>query len=122
MKPRELAAVLTYIRQAWGNKGTGEITEDQVKAAKKDALIADKVGEWSEAELKAIPAGNTIGGGAAAPVAAADGKAPVPGSTPAAAAAGQSSVPSAPAAGAADASAFSLGDSVNRGKMVYMQT
>ena len=60
MKPRELAAVLTYIRQAWGNKGTGEITEDQVKAAKKDALIAEKFGEWSEAELKAIPAGNTI--------------------------------------------------------------
>ena len=127
MKPRELAAVLTYIRQAWGNKGTGEITEDQVKTAKKDALIADKVGEWSEAELKAIPAGNTIGGGgAAAPVAAADGKAPAPGSTPAAAAVGKASVPSAPAApattGADAAAAFSVGDSVNRGKMVYMQT
>jgi mono/diheme cytochrome c family protein len=118
LKPREVAAVLTFVRQAWGNKGTGEITEDQVKAAKKDALIADKVGEWSEAELKAIPTGITLGG-AAAPVAAADGKAPTPGG---AAATGQTAPSQPGAAPAADAGSFSLGDSMNRGKMVYMQT
>jgi cytochrome c oxidase subunit 2 len=63
MKPRELAGVLTYIRQSWGNKG-GEISEAQVAAAKK--AFADKVGAFTEAEIKAIATSDKLDGGASA--------------------------------------------------------
>jgi mono/diheme cytochrome c family protein len=137
MKPRDVAAVLTFIRQAWGNKGTGEITEAQVVAAKKDALIADKVGEWTEAELKQIPAGVTLGGAEATVTATpagsgSDATAGGPGAaagTPAPAAPATAGTPApaaTPAGGtpapAPAASTFDLAGSVNRGKPLYMQT
>lgn len=118
MKPRELAGVLTYIRQAWGNKA-GEVTEAQVLAAKK--AFADKVGAYTEAEIKAIPVTDTVEGAAPAgdakPVAdakpAGDAKPvaatppPAPGGTPA----------PAPSAGSYDLTA-----SLANGKTVYMQS
>jgi mono/diheme cytochrome c family protein len=126
MKPRDIAGVLTFVRQAWSNKGTGEITEAQVVAAKKDKLIADQLDQWTVDQLKQIPTGLTLPGGG--DVAAAGAK-PAPGSTPAAAAAGTANVASpnaaaAPAPGVAPAAAatFDLASSVNRGKGVYMQT
>jgi mono/diheme cytochrome c family protein len=128
LKPRQVAAVLTFIRQAWGNKGTGEITEAQVLAAKKDPQIAEQLENWTAEQIKAMPAGNTLGGGTDASVASAapaPGATPVPGSTPAAAAAGQASVPTpqAPAAAApASAGTFDIAASINRGKPIYMQT
>lgn len=104
LKPREIAGVLTYIRQAWGNKGTGEITEAQVVAAKKDAVIAEQLEQWTEDQLKKIPAGNTLGGDSAAAAAPTGSAAPV--SSP------------APAATASSGS-FNLDESVGRGKAIY---
>ncbi len=111
MKPRELAGVLTYVRQSWGNKA-GEITEAQVVAAKK--AFADKVGPYTEAEIKAIPTSDTLDAGA--PVAAA--AAPAPDAKPAAAPAPGTAPAPAPAA----AETYDLVASVANGKSVYMQT
>lgn len=146
LKPRELAAVLTFVRQAWGNKGTGEFTVEQIAAAKKDPQVAAQVQPWTEQQIKAIPAGNTLGGAAgdAANAGAGGGGAPqpVPGSAPAAAAAGQGSVatpqppnantnpaPPAPTGAAAamppapaGAGTFDLAASIKRGQPLYMQT
>lgn len=111
LKPREIAGVLTYIRQAWGNKGTGEITEAQVLAAKKDPIIAEQLEQWTEDQLKKIPAGVTLGGeSSAAP-------APAAGTPSAAATPAPAGSAAAPAAGS-----FDLAESVTRGKAVYMQT
>ena len=46
-----IAAVLSYVRQAWGNKA-GAITPEQVAAI--HTKEADRK-EWSEAELQKIP-------------------------------------------------------------------
>ena len=48
----DLAAVLTYIRQSWGNKAS-IITPDQVKAVKKE--VGNRTQPWSASELQAIP-------------------------------------------------------------------
>jgi mono/diheme cytochrome c family protein len=118
LKPRQIAAVATYIRQAWGNKGTGEITEAQVAAAKKDKVIADQLDNWTIEQIKAMPVSESLPGGgpavatdaAAAPAAAPGGAAPTAGAAPAGGA-------PAPAAGA-----FDLAGSVNRGKPLYTLT
>ena len=109
MKPRELAGVLTYIRQAWGNKG-GEITEAHVAAAKK--VVADKVGPYTEVELKAIPVSEMLDvpAGDAKPVAA-----PAPKSADAKTAA-SAPVPAAPT------STYDLVASIDKGKAVYAQS
>jgi len=57
----DLAAVATYVRQAWGNKA-GAVTPDQIKA-----VITETKGreaKWSPAELEKIP--DTASGPAAA--------------------------------------------------------
>jgi mono/diheme cytochrome c family protein len=107
MKPRELAGVLTYIRQAWGNKG-GEVTETQVVAAKK--LLADKVGAYTEPEIKTIPVTDKIEGGAPA----GDGK-------PVVAAAASDSKPTAEAKPASSSSAgsYDLVASIANGQKIY---
>jgi len=48
----DLAAVLTYIRQSWGNKASA-ITPEQVKAVK--AQVGNRTQAWTAAELLAIP-------------------------------------------------------------------
>ncbi len=109
MKPRELAGVLTYIRQAWGNKA-GEITEAQVVAAKK--FVADKVGAYTEPEIKAIPVADKIEGGAPA----GDAK-PVADVKPAT----DTKIEAVPAA-VPSAGSYDLTTSLANGKTVYMQS
>jgi mono/diheme cytochrome c family protein len=122
MKPRQLAAVLSYVRQAWSNKA-GEITEAQVLAAKKDPRIQNQTQQFTVEQLKAIPVDAPIEGApaAGAPVAASPAggtSAPAPGTAPAAAAVATPAAPaSAPAAGS-----FDLAASVKRGQPLYMQT
>lgn len=48
----DLAAVLTYIRQSWGNKAS-IITPAQVSAVRKE--IGNRTQPWSASELQAIP-------------------------------------------------------------------
>jgi mono/diheme cytochrome c family protein len=47
----DLAAVLTYIRQSWGNKAP-EITPEQVKAVR--AEVGNRTQPWSTAELNLV--------------------------------------------------------------------
>ncbi|VVM06559.1 c-type cytochrome [Methylacidimicrobium tartarophylax] len=47
----KIASILTYVRQAWGNKGT-PVTPEQVKAAR--AEYAQRTSPLSEADLTAI--------------------------------------------------------------------
>jgi mono/diheme cytochrome c family protein len=47
----DLAAVLTYIRQSWGNKASA-ITPEQVKAVR--AAVGSRSQPWTAAELSAI--------------------------------------------------------------------
>lgn len=112
LKDREIAGVITYIRQAWGNKGTGEITEAQVKAAKKEFM--SQAGAWKVEQLKAIPTDAKLDGGGAAKADAPKAAAPV------------ADVPKADAPKAAEptpgAGSFDLAASIAAGKTVYMQT
>jgi mono/diheme cytochrome c family protein len=52
LSDEDLAAVLTYIRQSWGNKAS-VITPEQVKAVK--AEIGNRTQPWTATELNAIP-------------------------------------------------------------------
>jgi mono/diheme cytochrome c family protein len=47
----DLAAVLTYIRQSWGNKASA-ITPEQVKAVR--AAVGTRTQPWTADQLKAI--------------------------------------------------------------------
>ena len=49
---QQIAAVLTYVRQEWGNKA-GPVKPEQVKAIR--AKEADKSGTWNAADLLQIP-------------------------------------------------------------------
>ena len=107
LNDKKIAAVLTYLRQEWGNKA-GPITPAQVSAARKE-FSAKKV-SWTEAELLQIPEDAKLEGGAPA------GGAPAAPATPGA--------PATPAAApaAAPAGGFDLAASVERGKSIYMTT
>lgn len=48
----DLAAVLTYVRQSWGNKAPG-VKAEQVKKVR--AEIGDRKDPWTSAELLAVP-------------------------------------------------------------------
>ena len=100
LKPNKLAAVLTYVRQAWGNKG-GEITEAQVIASKKE--FADRSDQWTVEEIKKIPLDAKLEG-AGAPATQAKTE-PKPGDT---------AKPAAPATGS-----FDLAASIQRGATLY---
>lgn len=63
----EVAAVLTYVRASWGNKG-GAVTADEVKAIRAEAASRELA--WTTDELMKIP---TKGGGASATASAAPG-------------------------------------------------
>ena len=106
LNDKKIAAVLTYVRQEWGNKA-GAITPAQITAARKE-FSAKKV-SWTEAEIMQIPEDAKLEGGApagAAPTSAA----PVPAAAPVVA------VTDAPAAIPAPAA----GDSADAGKAGYM--
>jgi mono/diheme cytochrome c family protein len=52
LKDEDIAAVVTYVRNEWGNKASA-VTAQQVKAVR-DAT-ADKSGPWTEPELLQVP-------------------------------------------------------------------
>jgi mono/diheme cytochrome c family protein len=52
LSDEDLAAVLTYIRQSWGNKAS-EITPEQVKAVR--GQVSNRTQPWSVTELNALP-------------------------------------------------------------------
>ena len=100
LKPNKLAAVLTYVRQAWGNKG-GEITEAQIVAAKKE--FADRSDQWTIEDIKKIPLDAKLeGAGAPATQAKTEPKS------------GDTTKPPAPASGS-----FDLAASIQRGATLY---
>jgi mono/diheme cytochrome c family protein len=135
LSPKKIAAVLTYIRQEWGNKAS-EISEAKVVAAKKE--FESQAAQWTEPQLLQIPADATLpdAGGAAAPAApaapagatpaaaaptpaaAAPAPAPPAPATPAAAAA--TATPAAPAPAVAAAAAAATPQQVEEGKKNYM--
>ena len=51
MTDEQLAAVLTYIRQSWGNKAS-EITPEQVKAVR--TQVGNRMQPWTSAELESF--------------------------------------------------------------------
>jgi mono/diheme cytochrome c family protein len=63
LSDKKIAAVLTYVRQEWGNKA-GEIAPAQIAAARKE--FAARKTSWSEAELLQIPEDAKLEGGAPA--------------------------------------------------------
>ncbi len=83
LKPRQIAGVITYVRQNFGNKG-GEITEEQVKAAKK--AFSSQTKPWTIEQIKEIPLDAKLEGAGSPDAAKADTKpaAPVAAATPAA--------------------------------------
>ena len=52
LSDEDLAGVLTYMRQSWGNKAS-VITADQVKAVR--AEVGNRSQPWTASELEAIP-------------------------------------------------------------------
>jgi mono/diheme cytochrome c family protein len=111
--PKKIAAVLTYVRQEWGNKG-GEITEAQVAAAKKE--FSARSDQFTAEELRQIPLDAKLEG-AAAPAATevkADAK-PADSKPQEAKPAAVAGSPAAP-----DPAAFQA--SIAAGKNIYMQT
>ena len=67
----KIADVITYIRQAWGNKG-GPVTPEGVAALRKE--LANHPDSFTEADLKVVPADENLPGG--------DGPASKPGAPP----------------------------------------
>lgn len=65
LTPGEIADVLTYVRNAWGNKGSA-VTEDQVKSVMEAEKARDGSESWTYDELMKIP---VSGGGGPAPTA-----------------------------------------------------
>jgi len=106
LNPQKIAAVLTYVKQAWGNKG-GEITEAQVAAAKKE--FASRSDQWTIDEIKQIALDAKLEG-AVAPAA--------PGATQVKA----DATPAGAAKPATPVGAFDMSASIAAGKGIYMTT
>jgi len=73
---KKIAAVLSYVRQEWGNKAP-EVLPEQIEAARKEFSARSE--SWSAADILAVPADAALPGGAAAapaPAAAAPAAAP----------------------------------------------
>ncbi len=107
--PKKIAAVLTYVRQEWGNKG-GEITEAQVLAAKKKMTAHGD--QWTLDEVKQIPLDSKLEGAAtpAVPQAKTDAKP------------GDAAKPTDSGKPAAPTGAIDLSASIAAGKGIYMAT
>jgi mono/diheme cytochrome c family protein len=58
MTSKNMAALLTYVRQDWGNQAS-PISPEQVDAARKE--FASRTDPWTEAEIEAIPANAEVG-------------------------------------------------------------
>ncbi len=58
---KKLAAILTYVRSAWGNTGS-PISAEQIAAAKKE--FANQKPQYPVAEVTAVPADAEVSGGA----------------------------------------------------------
>lgn len=114
LNPKKIAAVLTYVRQAWGNKA-GEISEAQALAGKKE--FSSHGDQWTVEELKAIPLDAKLEGAAApaATQAKADAK-------PAEAKPADATKPAAVAPPAPSAGTFDIATSIANGKGIYMTT
>lgn len=108
--PKKIAAVLTYVRQEWGNKG-GEITEAQIAAAKKE--FSGHSDQWTMDEIKQIPLEAKLEG-AAAPAASGATQ------TKADAKPGDAAKPAAPVPAAGGT--FNISASIAAGKGIYMAT
>ncbi len=65
---KKIAAILTYIRQEWGNSAP-PIEPEQIAAARKE--YAGRTDSWSAADILAVPADANLPGGAPAPAAGA---------------------------------------------------
>jgi len=65
LNDKQIAAVLTYVRQTWGNTAPA-ITPEQVKTVRDENATRAKA--WCEAELKALPE-TPVPGGSSAPAA-----------------------------------------------------
>ncbi|MEA3188837.1 MAG: hypothetical protein QOD99_2667 [Chthoniobacter sp.] len=61
---KKIAAILTYIRQEWGNQAP-EVTVEHMTAARKE--LAGRSESFTEADILAVPADSYIKGGAPAP-------------------------------------------------------
>jgi mono/diheme cytochrome c family protein len=113
LTPKKIAAVLTYVKQAWGNKG-GEIAEAQVTAAKKE--FSGHGDQWTLDEIKHIPLDAKLEG-AAAPAAPQTKTEAKPADKPAA-----DAKPAAAPTAAPGAPTFDLASSVASGKGVFLST
>lgn len=81
LKDDQISAVLTYIRNEWGNNG-GPISKEFVASIReKNAARTDS---WTAEELQAIPAVKSDGGAAEPASGGAEGTAPAPAPAPAA--------------------------------------
>ena len=107
LNDKKIAAVLTYVRQEWGNKA-GPVTPAQITTARKE-FSAKKV-SWNEAEIMQVPEDAKLEGGAPA------GAAPAAGAPAALAAAPTPAPVAAPSVTPTPAGA----DSVEAGKAGYM--
>lgn len=63
LSDQKIADVLTYVRQAWGNKAT-EITPEEIAAARKQ--FSGQTEFWTEPDLLKVPADSSLPGGAPA--------------------------------------------------------
>jgi len=64
MQDKKIAAILTYVRQDFGNHA-GPITPEQIADARKE--FAGHPDSWTETDLKAVPPDAELPGGGAAP-------------------------------------------------------
>lgn len=88
---KQIAGILSYVRQNWGNSAP-PVTEADMTLARKET--ASRTDAWSEAELLAIPAGASSGPAAAGPAPAGSSAAPT--ANPPAAAPGNDKPAAAP--------------------------
>jgi mono/diheme cytochrome c family protein len=119
LKDKQIAGVITFVHQSWGNKG-GEVTEEMVKAVRKE--MKSRTAPWSMPDLKAIPVDAKIEGAGAAPAASAPAAAAPAGAKTEAKPAVAGAPAAAPAAVDPAAASFDLPGSIAAGKSVYMAT
>ncbi len=105
MKDKEIAGVITYVRQSFGNTATDEFSEAMVKSVRKEYLT--HAAAWTSEQLLQIPTNAPVEGAGAAP---APGKA---------AEAPKADAPKTGDAKPAAAGGFDLNASIENGKSHY---
>ena len=114
LNDKKIAAVLTYVRQEWGNKAPA-IAPAQITAARKE-FSAKKV-SWTQAEVMQIPEDAKLEGGA--PAGTGDA-ASVTAAAPTSAPATTPLAPAAPAPSTPAPAPVDSGNAVDAGKTGYM--